>query len=400
MCVVGIIRDFLAGRPQAVTRDLAAAARAPQFAVAVDPGTLYGVQTLDEAIQWWAGSGRITRREAMSVPAVKRARDMIAGVLGATPLRLLDPDRRPVADGWDLLDQPEADRPALVTWTNVADDLLFSARSFLRVTHLGWHNLPAQVRRLDPETTSYREDRTTERTATGTGSSYGWREDAGLIRIDSPNDGLLVAGARAIRALGMLELAALHAASGVPPQDYFTPADGIDPADDAAVQAVLDAWTAARQNRTTAYVPAALNYHVNGWTPEQIQLNGAREIAITEVARLTGVDPEDLGVSTTSRTYQNSQDRRRAFLDFTVGPYMRAVEAALSMDTVTPHGYTVRFDTADFVRADDLTTAQTDQILIDSGVTTPEAVAARRGIDPRQARTTTTRAPQESPRGA
>ena len=267
---VGILRDFLTGRPQSVTRDLARAVDGPSFATTIDPATLYGVQSLDQAIEWWTAQGRVTRREAMAVPAVKRARDMIVGVVGATPLRLLDRNRRPVMDGWALLDQPEEDRPGLVTWSNVADDLIMSQHAFLRVTHLGWHGLPAGVVRLDPETASYRESLETQRTSTGGGTASTWTPDSQVIRVDSPNDGLLVAGARAIRALSFLELAALNAASGVPPQDYFTPADGVDPADDDDITAILDAWQAARQARTTAYVPAALNYHVNGWTPEQL----------------------------------------------------------------------------------------------------------------------------------
>ena len=72
------------------------------------------------------------------------------------------------------------------------------------------------------------------------------------------------------------------------------------------------------------------------------------------------------------------------------------------MDTVTPPGFTVRFDTSDFARADDLTTAQTDAILIDNGILTPEAAARRRGMDPRdvpaQAPNTTTATSQETAR--
>jgi hypothetical protein len=36
---------------------------------------------------------------------------------------------------------------------------------------------------------------------------------------------------------------------------------------------------------------------------EELQLADARNLAITEIARLCGVDPEDLEISTTSRTY-------------------------------------------------------------------------------------------------
>ncbi len=38
-----------------------------------------------------------------------------------------------------------------------------------------------------------------------------------------------------------------------------------------------------------------------------------------------GIDPEDVGVNTTSRTYANIKDRRKARINDTLSPYMRAV---------------------------------------------------------------------------
>jgi len=352
---------------------------------------------MDEALAWYAGITRVTRREAIAVPAIKRARDLIV-TPGRLQLRLYGPDNKPT--DWAFLAQPEDATPGATTWTNVFDDMLFSERSWLRITHWGWHGKPVQAVRLNPETVTARPQTRNHVTVSGSGTSEDWIADALLIRIDSPNDGILTAGARAIRTLRRLEAAALAAAEGVPPQDYFTAADGVavDPfEDDEEAAQFLEDWAKARQKRATAYVPAGLKYQVSGWNPEQLQLVQAREMAITEIARLTGVDAEELGVSTTSRTYFNAQDRRRAFLDFTVGPYMRAVEARLSMDDVTPRGYTVRFDTSDFTRADDLTAAQTDETLIRSGVLEVNEARARRGLAPRSAPAPTP-VPQEATR--
>lgn len=365
------------------TLDLSAAAReteAPAFTVDIDPGTLYGVATIDEALIWMQGQRRISRREAIAVPAVKRARDLIAGGIGQLPLRLYDSANR--VTEWSLLSQPEAGIPSTVTWTNTADDLLFSARSWLKVTHVGWHGKPAEVVKLDVDSVTAHPETRTYKTPGGSGSAALFPENSHLIRIDSPNDGLLTAGSRAIRALGRLEVAALNAADGIPPMDYFSPAEGADPLEDEDVTDLLNEWIAARKERRTAYVPAALKYNSNSLNPKELQLNEARELAVTEIARLSGVDSEELGVSTTSRTYANQQDRRKWFLDFTLGPYMRAIESRLSMDDVTPHGYTVRFDTSDFLRADDKTTAETDKILAEAKILTVDEIRARRGLEP------------------
>lgn len=353
----------------------------PQFIAPgdIDPGVLYGVQSIDDAMLWQQGAYRVTRREAMSVPAVKRARDLIAGTLGSLPLGLYDANNRPVA--WPLLSQPEDRVASTVTWTNVVDDLLFHGHSYLRVTHTGWHGRPVQVVRLEPEFVSIRPDHRTYYTRTGSGTSLEWLPDDQVIRIDSPNDPLLVVGARAIRNLGLLEVAALNAATGVPPSDYFTPSDGVDPGDEEEIEALLTAWQAARSKRRTAYIPASLQYHINGYSPEEIQMSEVRQQAVLEIARLTGIDAEDLSVSTTSRTYANSQDRRRALTDLTLGSYLKAIEGALSMDHVTPRGYKVQFDTSQFIKADDLTTAQSDAVLIQAGILTVNEVRERRGLN-------------------
>ncbi|KRF19656.1 phage portal protein [Nocardioides sp. Soil796] len=384
---MGVLRSLFTGKPDPIVEAATSKSLQPVFAgVDIDPGTLYGVQTLDEAMLWMQGIRRITRREAMTVPAVSKARNLIAGGLGQLPLRLHDQNNEVV--DWSLLSQPEAGESSITTWTNVIDDLLFSKYSYLRVTHLGWHGKPAEVIRLDPESVTYRPDLHVYRTATGSGTAGEWKPDDQIIRIEGPNDPLLVAGARAIRALGRLEAAGLNAAEGVPPMDWFSPADGVDPYnlddpdDQAEVRAILDAWKQARQERSTAYVPGALKYNTNSFNPEQLQLVQAREMAIGEIARLTGIDSDDLGLNTTSRVYFNAQDRRRAFLDFVVGPYMRAIESRLSMPDVTPRGYTVRFDTADFAKADDLTSAQTDEILVRSGVMDINEIRERRGLAP------------------
>lgn len=61
---------------------------------------------------------------------------------------------------------------------------------------------------------------------------------------------------------------------------------------------------------------------------------------------------------------------------------MGAIEARLSMDDITPHGYTVAFDTSDFLRLDDLAAAQADSVLIAAKVLTRDEARAKRGLEP------------------
>lgn len=354
----------------------------PAFSTSIDPGTLYGVGSLDEAMALMASVQKITRAQAMTVPAVIGARNRICA-LGQLPLQLHEPDGTVVAD-WDFMTNPERGTTGSQTWTNALDDLLFSGRCFIKITHTNGYGFPAEGVRLLPETVTVQPQYVTHQTATTSGLSLEYPEDPHLIRIDSPKDPLLVSGARAIRTLLRLEAGALNAVDGVPMTDYFEPAEGgVNPfADDDEAQEFLDAWAAARRKRSTGYVPVSLKYNTNNITPEQLQLVESREMAIAEIARLTGLDGEDLNVPTTSRTYFNAQDRRRNFLDFVGGPFPRAIEDRLSQDDVTPQGHYVRFDLNAFMQADDYTLAQTDVLLAGGPVLSRDEVRGRRNLAP------------------
>jgi len=285
---------------------------------------------------------KITRKEALSVPAVLRARNLVCSTLGGLPLRLHGPDR--VARPSRLLEQPELGVPRSVTMTRLYEDLYLDGIAWWRVKLLGWDNFPAVVERVDPALVHV--------DAAGVVRISG-REvsDSEVIRFDSPNPGLLDAGARPIRTCLLLDAAAARYANEPIPPGFFTPKEGADP-EDAEVQKVLDNWQTARQTRGTGYVGSALDYHTVMMTAEQIQLADSRQHAVLEIARAGGIDAEDLGVSVTSRTYQNGEQRRQDLLDFTLGHYVSAVQDRLSMGDVTPRGSYTKVAFEGFLRSD------------------------------------------------
>lgn len=339
------------------------------------PPEFFGLTSYADTL---APAPRIDRRSAMQVPAVKRGRDLIAGTLGTLPVDLYGPDQALAVSA--LLEQPEAGIPRSVTFARTFEDMLFEGTAWWLITEYGWHGFPVKVKRLDPRTVSVKENGRVYITKMGhTGQVTEYAEDFDLIRFDSPGAALLVAGARAIRTALALDSAAARYSEGNQPLDFFTPADGYDP-DQAELDDAMDAWDAARRLRATGYVPGTLRYNTAGWSPEQLQMADARQHAVLEIARTLGVDPEDLGVSTTSRTYQNSQDRRKQFIDFTLMPFARAVEERLSMNDVTPRGYRTRFNLSEFLRTDDLTRVQVASQALTAKVM--DDAEARRYFDP------------------
>ncbi|HEY0889659.1 MAG TPA: phage portal protein [Nocardioides sp.] len=352
---VGFWSRFVAGRP--VVPEVRDEHRPATFAVdeASVPPSVFGLTSYASPV---APSPRIDRRSALQVPAVKRSQELIATTLSTLPIDLLGPDRRKVSRA--LFEQPEKDRPRSVTMAETYADLLHDKHAWWLIVESEWNGYPRHVRRLDPRAITVQQDNRVFVTRAGHHGQYTeWVPDDQLIHFESPNEPLLVAGARAIRTCLMLDDAARRHAEGAPPLDYFTPADGVDPADDDEIAEILEDWQTSRQARSTGYVPAALRYNSAGWNPEQLQMAEARQHAVLEIARCAGVDPEDLGVSTTSRTYFNAFDRKQARIQDTLRGYMLAVEERLSMPDVTPRGYVAKTNLSDFLRSDDLTRFQT-----------------------------------------
>lgn len=371
---MGFWASVIRGQPDPV---VFATGPAPSDAFDVEPvdlltvglaGTELGTSTLFT-------SPRVSRKLAMQVPAMRRAVDLI-GTLGTLPLTTVKPDLSIDPASW--LEQPEIDVPRAVTLARTLADLALDGIAWWKVTAFAWDGYPSRVVRLDPRTVDVLQDYRVRVTLDGhRGNSYEYPQDRELIRFEMPGSGWLVDGARAIRTCLALDSAAQRFADEPVMPAYFSPADGVDPGTDEEIVAMLDAYALARRNRVTGYVPGALKHNVvQGMTPDELQMADARQHAVLEISRLTGVDAEDLGVSTTSRTYSNAFDRRKFFTDYTLGMFRSVIEQRLSMGDVTPRGTVTRFDFDAFLRTDPQTRWEAARVGLEVGAITREEVRA------------------------
>jgi HK97 family phage portal protein len=332
----------------------------------------------------------VTRVEALSVPAVKRARDLIAGTIGALPLRVNNAAREQIPSA--LLEQPEPDYARSVTLTRTLEDMLLTGRAWWRVTEFGWHGYPTKVRRLEPTSVFVRQfgQVWVSKDGSAEGMSIELVPDELLIRIDGPNEGLLTSGARAIRQALQLDQQAARIAASPRPQGVFTPVEGVDPGDATDIQAMLDQWNSSRSTNAWGYVGAALKLNPLSWTPEELQLADSRQHAAVEIARLCGLDADWVNVHTTTRTYANAETRRLDLLDFTLMPFITALEGRLSMNDVLPRGHQVKVQMSGFLRSDSKTRMETYEIGRRVGVYDDERIAELEDIP-------TAKAPKPAP---
>jgi len=348
---------------------------APDLAFQVDvPAEMMQGMTAGGAI-----APRISRKEALQVPAVLRSRNLIAGTLARLPIHVRDKERE-IASPTTLLDQIDPDVPNVVTFANTYEDLLFEGISWWKVLEFGWHGFPTFATHIGHSRVQVVG---WVPPVNGIGPTTGGRvyidgypiPDDQVIRFDSPNPPLLVHAARAIRTCLTLDQTAAGYGEQPVPLGYFTPKEGMRPReDDQLIGKLLDKWELARQRRVWGYVGAAWDLHTLQFNAEQIQLAEQRQHAVLEIARAAGVDPEDLGVSTTSRTYQNAEQRRLDLVDFTLAHYMSAVEQRLSMRDVLPRGYEAKVNLDGFLRSDTKTRYEAHKIALDSGFETVEEV--------------------------
>jgi hypothetical protein len=88
---------------------------------------------IDAAVQAFASSTtRVTRDNALSIPAVFRGRNLIC-VIATLPLEMRGPDRK-VQDS-PLLRQIDSQVPNVVTLSQTVEDLLFEGVSWWRSRH-------------------------------------------------------------------------------------------------------------------------------------------------------------------------------------------------------------------------------------------------------------------------
>ena len=338
-----------------------------------------------------ARSPRVGRAEALTVPAMLRGRNMICSI---ATLPLVQVNSRNEAVRNPLLDQLDPDVPNVVTLAQTIEDLMFESIAWWKITAQDFAGYPIAIRHLDvsqvslnpPTAAGYLDPLPGGYDPRGVPYVYvdGLPTPADtVIRFDSPNPPVLRAAGRAIRKAILLDKAASMYADDPRPLDYFTPSDGADPVEDDEVADILAKWKAARKRRSTAYVPASLKYNsVDSPSPADLQLLELQRQAGLEIANALGVDPEDLGISTTSRTYSNVIDRRQDRINEVLSPYMCAITQRLSMGDVTRRGHRVLFDLDNYLKANPTDRWSVYKTAKDIGAITVDEIRAEENLPP------------------
>jgi len=307
-----------------------------------------------------------TREMAMSVPALARARNIICSTVGSLPLegynKFTGAHVEPVQAIW----QPDARITGSAVYAWLAEDILFYGVGYGLVLDAYSVSDGARVRQW----TRVAPNRIIPRLNNNSTEIIGYELDGimtpqsgigSIVRFDGLDEGILQRAGRTIRAALELEKAAeLYAKEPVPTMVLKSNGTNLTP---ERISKLLESWKIARSTRATAFLNANVELTALGFDPAKLQLNEARQYVALEISRAAGIPAYFISAETTSMTYSNSVNERKALIDFSLRPILTAIEQRLTMPDFTPYGTEIRFSVDDFLRGDALQRAQVYEIL-------------------------------------
>lgn len=325
---------------------MTAAAALPYGSPSVQRGPLSPWQTGQlSSIVWADLTGdeplQVSRADAMTCPAIVKARHIIVGQLAGLPLVALRGDQV-LSDA----EQPTwlyRTNGSMTPWHRMAwtlDDLLFTGWSLWWRTNAADGSIQA-AERVDIDAWYFTPDGVVMVNAEPA-------RPQDVILFAGPGEGLCAFAARTIRAYRATESAWQGRVRNPIPMTELHQLN-----DDDLLQEEVDkyvaAWATARTNVNGAigFTPHNLELRVHGDTSAEM-LVGARNALRTDVANVTGLPTASLdgSVATASLTY-TTQDGKFSELAEGLRLWWEPIEARLSQDDVVPRGQRVRMDKGD-----------------------------------------------------
>ena len=327
----------------------------------------------------------IGRTEAMSVPALMRCRNLLAGTIGSIPLELYKKSTNEELGSPAWLEQPSYSQPRSVTIAWTVDSLLLYGQAFWKVVEVyAEDGRPSRFEWIANNRVTITLDSTNTfvRSYAVDGTTLPMDGLGSLVTFQSLSDGILNTGASTIRAAIDIQKAAAIAAATPMATGYIknTGAD-LDPKE---VSGLLAAWRTARNNRSTAYLTSTLEYTPVSFSPKEMMYSDAIFNLATEISRLCNVPAYYVSAdANNSMTYANVQDERKQFLTLSLQPFITAIEDRLSMDDITARGNVVKFDIdKNFLRTDPLQELAVIEKLLTLNLITPEQAMEMTDLTP------------------
>ena len=325
---------------------------------------------------------RVSRKDAMSVPSIARARNLICGTVASIPLEYYNKRTGEVMAAPRWINQLSKNQPSFVTINWIVDSLLFYGVAYLRVTErYAEDGRPAAFEWIANTRVTY----TTDLEGIMITQYYVDIQPIDMndiVTIQGLDEGVLERAGRTIQSAIDINKAA-SVASATPMSSGILKNTGAD-LPPAEVSGLLAAWKRSRQNNSTAYLTSTLEFQSTQFSPKDMMYNEAIQNLSTEIARAMNVPAYYLSADqNTTMTYANVQDERKQFYALSIEPYIQAIQARLSMDDISTAGHEVRFAVFDtFLKNDPLVELQVIEKLLTLGLITTEQAMEMTDLTP------------------
>lgn len=325
---------------------------------------------------------RISRHDAMSVPSVARARNLICGTVASIPLEYYKTSTGEVIAPPRWIKQLSKSQPSFVTLTWCVDSLLFYGVAYLLITErYAEDGRPAQFEWVANSRVTF----TTDLEGIMVTQYY---IDAkaidmnDIVTIQGFDEGVLERGSRTIQAAIDVERAAATNSAQAQPAGFLKNTGADLPPNE--VQGLLAAWKRSRLNNSTAYLTSTLDYSPVSFSPKDMQYTDSVQSYSTQIARTMNVPAYYLSSDMNSTmTYANVTEERKQFFSLSIEPYVQAIQSRLSMDDISTSGHEVRFAVFDtFLKEDPMVELQVIEKLLTLGLITTEQAMEMTDLTP------------------
>lgn len=328
-------------------------------------GELYGLAD--------SSSITVNRSLAMSLPVVSKARRVLATNIAR--MRLVNrKGAAPAPLQMAFLQQLEEDRPLATTLTWISDALFFHPRTWLIVQKRDSYGWPARggAKLLDRSDAQFDSDGKL---------THAWGKPVDpkdVIQFDAPDGGLLHDGKRMLRRAAVLDRAASLAEDNpVPSIELHNSGERLEP---DQITDLLESWMNARRKYGVAYSDKSIDARKLGIDNAQLLTDAQKQMDVN-LARQAGIPAwaADVALEGSSLNYSNRSSRAWELIDLYLSTYMTPITARLSMNDVTPIGWSVEFDADALTRDDMKTRFETYEIGIRNGFIDQTWIEAQEG---------------------
>jgi hypothetical protein len=283
----------------------------------------------------------ITKADALSVPAVAKARGILHSLIDTRPLvAYKGADRLVNQPTW--LYRSDSGIPTQFRTEQMIDDHIFHGETLLGITARGSDGFPINVEHIPFDSW--------KRNADGTISINGEEWDGNdLIWIKGPFEGLLNVAQKKVRESIKLDAAALSRATTQIPLMELHVTDDNELTQEESEQ-LFQAALKARQNpdRPIMITPNNIELNVHGDKAIDLFESGRNAVRI-DFANYFNIPANllDGGVDNKTIAYSNEEGKRNELYDMTLNYWAKGIESWLSQDKVTPRGTRIAFDFSD-----------------------------------------------------